>query len=108
MRLTCLLYALVCLLLTGFKGHCDSTVTLAWDANPEANITGYKLKYGFASKVYSVVIPTGKVTEITIPNMVEGTQYFFAVSAFNNEGLESLDSDEISYVIPINNIVRLG
>ena len=103
MRLTCLLYALVCLLLTGFKGHCDSTVTLAWDANPEANITGYKLKYGFASKVYSVVIPTGKVTEITIPNMVEGTQYFFAVSAFNNEGLESLDSDEISYVIPINN-----
>ena len=103
MRLTCLLYALVCLLLTGFKGHCDSTVTLAWDANPEANITGYKLKYGFASKVYSVVVPTGKVTKITIPNMVEGTQYFFAVSAFNNEGLESLNSDEVSYVIPTNN-----
>ena len=103
MRLACLLYALVCLLLTGFKGHCDSTVTLAWDANPEANITGYKLKYGFASKVYSVVVPTGKVTEITIPNMVEGTQYFFAVSAFNNEGLESLNSNEVSYVIPTNN-----
>ena len=103
MRLTCLLYALACLWLTGFKGHCDSTVTLAWDANPEANITGYKLKYGFASKVYSVVVPTGKVTKITIPNMVEGTQYFFAVSAFNNEGLESLNSDEVSYVIPTNN-----
>ena len=103
MRLACLLYALVCLLLTGFKGHCDSTVTLAWDANPEANITGYKVKYGFASRVYSVVVPTGKVTEITIPNMVEGTQYFFAVSAFNNEGLESLNSNEVSYVIPTNN-----
>jgi len=102
MKAVCLLYALVCLWLTGITGHCDSTVTLAWDANPEANIAGYKLKYGFASRVYSVVVPTGKVTEITIPNMVEGTQYFFAVSAFNDEGLESLDSDEISYVIPTN------
>ena len=103
MKAVCLLYAFICLLLTGIKGNCDSTVTLAWDANPEADIAGYKLKYGFASKVYSVVVPTGKVTEITIPNMVEGTQYFFAVSAFNNEGLESLNSDEVSYVIPTNN-----
>ena len=102
MKALCLLYAFICLLLTGIKGNCDSTVTLMWDANPEANIAGYKLKYGFASRVYSVVVPTGKVTEITIPNMVEGTQYFFAVSAFNDEGLESLDSAEISCVIPIN------
>jgi hypothetical protein len=102
MKAVCLLYALGCLWLTGITGHCDSTVTLAWDANPEADITGYKVKYGFASRVYSVVVPTGKVTEITIPNMVDGTLYFFAVSAVNAENMESLDSDEISYVVPTN------
>jgi len=75
MKAVCLLYALVCLWLTVITGHCTSAVTLAWDANPEANIAGYKLKYGLASKLYSVIVPTGKVTEITIPNMVEGTRY---------------------------------
>ena len=72
-------------------------VTLAWDANPETDLVGYKLSYGTASGTYTNVISTGLVTEISVPNLVEGTTYYFAVAAVNAAGAQSLNSNEVSY-----------
>ena len=72
-------------------------VTLAWDANPETDLVGYKLSYGPASGAYKNVISTGLVTEISVPNLVEGTTYYFAVAAVNAAGAQSLNSNEVSY-----------
>jgi hypothetical protein len=72
-------------------------VTLAWDANPETDLVGYKLSYGTASGAYTNVISTGLVTEISVPNLVEGTTYYFAVAAVNAAGAQSLNSNEVSY-----------
>lgn len=77
------------------------SVTLAWNASPSGLIAGYHLYLGTATKNYSSVfnIPGG-ATSFTIPGLVAGVTYFFAVTAYDSIGLESAFSDEISYAVP--------
>jgi hypothetical protein len=76
-----------------------SDVTLAWDANTETDLKGYKVYYGSASGSYSETIDVGNVTTYTVPNLEVGI-YFFAVTAYNASGLESGFSNEVFKVIP--------
>lgn len=70
-------------------------VTLAWDANTEPDLGGYKLYYGTAAQAYSQVINVGKNTQVTVSNLSQGITYFFAVTAYNLQGAESDYSNEI-------------
>jgi hypothetical protein len=70
-------------------------VSLAWDANTEPDLGGYKLYYGTASQAYSQVIDVGKGTQVTVSNLNQGVTYFFAVTAYNLQGAESDYSNEI-------------
>ncbi len=73
-------------------------VTLAWDANSESYLEGYRVHYGTTSKTYTTTIDAQNVTQYTVPDLEEGTMYFFAVTAYGNEA-ESDYSDEIAYTI---------
>ena len=42
----------------------------------------------------------GNVTAYTITGLASGTQYYFAVTAFDTLGVESLYSNEVSKNIP--------
>ncbi|MBE0544388.1 MAG: fibronectin type III domain-containing protein [Verrucomicrobia bacterium] len=75
-------------------------VTLGWDSSPDLSVTGYNAYHGVASRTYTNLINAGNGTRATIPDLVEGTTYFFAVTAYNILGLESEFSDELSYTVP--------
>ena len=70
-------------------------VSLAWDANTEPDLGGYRLYYGTASQAYFQVIDVGKNTQVTVSNLSQGVTYFFAVTAYNLQGAESDYSNEI-------------
>jgi hypothetical protein len=89
-------------------------VTLAWDANSEDNLAGYKLYYktdtsgtpyngtGLTEGDSPIVISTGELTDASAPvftltGLADGEQYYFALTAFDDDGLESDYSDEVSY-----------
>ena len=78
------------------------SVTLAWDPSPDSSVVGYKAYYGVASRSYTNLIDVGNATRVTVPGLVEGTTYFFAASAYNILGLESVFSDELSYTVPVS------
>lgn len=70
-------------------------VTLAWSPNPEQNIAGYIVYYGRASNNYSRLVT---VTDTTARIGVRGNKtYYFAVTAFNTDGLESDLSEEVHW-----------
>ncbi len=75
-----------------------ATVSLAWNANTDQNLAGYKIYYGNASRNYSAVIDVGNATSYAVANLSSGT-YFFAVTAYNTSGAESPFSNEISTTI---------
>ena len=75
-------------------------VTLAWDANSEPDLSGYKLYYGTSSGNYPNTISLGLVTTDTVTNLTDGVTYYFALTAFDAEGFESGKSNEVSYTPP--------
>ncbi|TMQ27487.1 MAG: fibronectin type III domain-containing protein [Nitrospirae bacterium] len=77
----------------------QGSVTLTWTANREPDIAGYKVYVGTASGTYSFpgsAFVIGKVTSYTVSNLPMGQTYFFAISAYDSAGNESLLSAEVS------------
>jgi sulfur relay (sulfurtransferase) complex TusBCD TusD component (DsrE family) len=79
------------------------SVTLAWNRNADTNVVGYFRYYGATSHNYTNMVDAGNVTTATIPGLVEGTTYFFAVTDHTAAGLESAPSNEIGYTVPLSN-----
>ena len=72
-------------------------VSLAWDASTDPDVAGYKVYYGTSSRNYQVVIDAGKNTSSTIPNLQNGTPYYFAVTNYSTAGVESGYSNEVIF-----------
>lgn len=74
-------------------------VTIAWDPNREADLAGYVVHYGTASRVYTHKLDVGKVTTATIVSLTAGKTYYFAVQAYSTKGLISPMSVELPVLI---------
>ena len=76
-------------------------VTLAWDANTEPNVAGYRIHYGPGASSFSTVHDVGNLTAATVLNLEEGQSYSFYVTCYNTAGLESEPSNVVSYIVPV-------
>lgn len=82
--------------------------TLQWDMNTEPNVTGYKVYFGPSSRGYTNVIDVYNNTWAFVPVFSNTT--FYAVTAYDDAGLESGFSLEVSYtpqptiVVPRTNV----
>lgn len=98
-RLHHLVAALVSALVLNASAHAG-TVTLAWDANAEADLAGYVVSWGTTPGSYTQSRDVGNVVTTAVPNLVTGTRYYFAVQAYNTSGLTSAYSSEVSALVP--------
>ncbi|MEO8047269.1 MAG: hypothetical protein ABI684_08285 [Nitrospirota bacterium] len=74
-------------------------VRLAWRGNQEPDLAGYKLYIGTASGIYNFAgspVSINNSTNSSAFNLPKGQTYFFALSAFDTAGNESVLSAEIS------------
>lgn len=81
-------------------GPTHVSIGLAWDANSETDLVGYKVYWGTTSRSYGtpIVVPgTPAAPTYTLTGFSGGT-YFFAVTAYN-AGAESGYSNEVSATI---------
>jgi hypothetical protein len=74
-------------------------VKLAWNANPEPDIVGYRVHFGEVSGTYTEIIDVGNLTQARLENLPVGDTYFCAITAYGAYGLESPYSDEISFTV---------
>lgn len=89
------LFLLVCL-----NAHSEVSVALAWDKNPEPDISHYTLYWGNLSGSYQWCTNAGNHTNVTVKGLLEGSNYCFVVTASNTSGLESGPSNEVCYQPP--------
>jgi parallel beta-helix repeat protein len=88
---------------TGLTAQGDDVgcLMLAWNANPETDVTGYRIYYGRSSVAlgdassYDDSLTVGLITGRTICGLVEGT-YYVSLRARNEDGLLSASSIEVS------------
>jgi hypothetical protein len=69
------------------------TLGLAWDASDGA--AGYRVHYGTTSGQYTGSKDVGNVTETTLTTLVDCTEWYLAVTAYNGAG-ESGYSEEVA------------
>lgn len=100
-----------CLSCGGGSGHETSTVNLAWDPHPDADVVGYKAfvreedeKYDYDNPVWQVLFwDTDTFCRDSPTCDVDVDLYVltrFVVKAVNIKGEESCDSNEASYYPP--------
>jgi hypothetical protein len=77
-----------------------SSTSLEWNPNADPSVAGYNVYYGGASRTYTNVINAGNSTNAVIDGLVEGKTYYFAVTAYTDDGAESDYSDEYIYIVP--------
>jgi len=81
-----------------------TSFTLGWVAPTENNngspitdLAGYKIHYGTTSQDYTKVVAVSNpsLSRYVLDSLESGT-YFFAITAYNSKGIESMLSGEIS------------
>src|ERR1700730_8523623 len=75
-------------------------VRLAWNPDLIPNLADYRLYYGTAPNVHTQKIEVGNFTTVSVPNLIQGQTYFFAVTAYNTAAVESAPSNQVSYTVP--------
>src|SRR3972149_389765 len=74
---------------------------LAWALNTEADLAGYKVHIGTSPGAYTQSIDVGRVTSFTVPGLLAGETYYFAVTAYDIFANESGFSSQVSTTIPV-------
>jgi hypothetical protein len=82
-RVTLSLGTFIALLFFGtFAGSAEAAITIAWDANPEAEVAGYRVFIGTNPGVYSETIDVGvHQLSFVYTNGRPGVRYYFSVAA---------------------------
>ena len=72
-------------------------VTLAWDANSEPDLEGYRLYSRQVNQVYNYASPACDSfdTSCTVYDLEDSVEYCFIVRAYDIDGNESSDSNEV-------------
>jgi hypothetical protein len=90
-----ILLLVLALIVPAGTGHA-AQVTLAWDRNAEGDVAGYKVYYGIGSRSYNWFFDVGNATTYSVTGLTEGSTYYFAATAYDSSGLESVYSSEVS------------
>ena len=80
----------------GFCTNLTTSATLAWQPSSDPTVVGYQLYYGTASHSYAHTVNVGPSTTVTVSNLLNGTTYYFAVTAYYSSGVQSPFSNEAS------------
>jgi hypothetical protein len=73
------------------------SLTLSWNASSSLGIVGYNVYYSSASRDYTNEASPGDGLTWTVPGLIIGDTYYFAVTAEDALGFESDYSDELVY-----------
>lgn len=79
-------------------GNMDRTLSVWWNERTESDVAGYRIYYGTSSKAYDKSVAVDLTYYCTLTELTNGTKYFISVTAFDEDGNESLYSKEVTAI----------
>jgi hypothetical protein len=80
------------------RGTVGGTISLAWDANSQPDLAGYKLYWGRGSGVYDHSVDVGNITTYTLTDFNTGGTYFIAATIYDKSHNKSCYLNKVSRV----------
>ena len=83
------------------NGEQNTSVTLSWappqtnaDGSALTNLAGYHIHYGTQPTALNseIDVPTAGLADYVVEGLKTNSTYYFAISSYNSEGIESADS----------------
>src|SRR5207253_1279271 len=71
-------------------------MTLAWDADSDPSVVGYRLYSGTTTGVYTQTTEVGSALSVSASNLAGGTTYFSVVTAYTATPVQTPPSTEVS------------
>ncbi len=110
-KLSTMIFGLTLLLMSVANVSFAKDVTLAWDANQESDVAGYKVYYGTNPGAYTGAeamegpspVEMGDGTSATFVGLDDTKTHYFTVTAFNFNGEESAYANEVNAPARSNN-----
>ena len=75
-----------------------ASINIAWNANQESDLDGYKVYYGTTPGNYGMPVDVGITNAYEISGLNTGTRYYISLTAYDTSDNESAKSVEISGV----------
>ena len=77
----------------------SGAASLSWNPVTAANLSGYRVYYGSTPATYfqraGQGLDAGNITNYAATGLNKGARYYFAVTAYDASGLESIYSNEV-------------
>ncbi|HET8946607.1 MAG TPA: fibronectin type III domain-containing protein [Candidatus Polarisedimenticolia bacterium] len=86
----------MCVLGAGVRDAAAATMRLSWSSDTEADLSGYRLRYGTAPGSVDAELDTGRATTAQVNGLSRGVTYYFSVVAYDVSGNESTPSTEVT------------
>jgi hypothetical protein len=86
----------------GVRDAAAATMRLSWSSDTEADLSGYRLRYGTAPGSVDNEVDTGSATNAQVSGLSRGVTYYFSVVAYDTSGNESDPSTEITARLTID------
>jgi len=84
-----------------------SPCTLAWNYSPDSSVAGYALYYGITGSGATNRLDVGMTNMATLYNLLASTNYFFYVTDYDCNGIESPPSTVMYYTPQALSAVKL-
>jgi len=75
-------------------------VTLAWNADPDANVAGYNLYFWVRGGHVTNRLSISNASSVTLSNLAAGATYYFAATTYDASGLQSPFSSQVAFTMP--------
>jgi hypothetical protein len=98
-------------LLCAVSASAQSSITLAWDANTEPDVTGYVLSWGTRADVFTASVDVGNRTGWTLNGLDPSQKYYFTVQAYTADRVFSDPATPVSndgVIVQTGGVLRDG
>lgn len=90
----------LCAIGAGVRDAAAATMRLSWASDTEADLSGYRLRYGTAPGSVDAEFDAGRATNAQVSGLSRGVTYYFSVVAYDLSGNESTPSTEVTARLP--------
>ncbi len=88
-------------------GAIAAPITLRWDASPDSSVRGYAVYYGVVDQPSRTRLDVGLNLSATLVDLTVGVSYSIYVVSYNEVGVESVPSNQVTFTAPAPPISNL-
>jgi hypothetical protein len=79
----------------------EQSATISWNPSPDTSVMGYCIYSREENSTNQTRVDVGQSARVVLGGLKEGLKYSFSVASYNEDGVESVPSPEVSVTVKV-------